>query len=76
MNGRGRKRMSNGDVYWRLEDDKAHGFGIKKFACGDRHEGEYMEDRRCGYGYMCGRMGIDLKGNGRMVKCPEKALKL
>ncbi len=31
-------------------DDRAHGRGVKRFAGGDQHEGEYAFDRRHGYG--------------------------
>lgn len=34
----------------RWHDDKAHGWGMKAFANGDRHEGEYCLDLRQGCG--------------------------
>lgn len=34
----------------RWHDDKAHGWGMKTFANGDRHEGEYCLDLRQGCG--------------------------
>lgn len=55
--------LSNADAYlsvtcadaeracWhRWHDDKAHGWGMKAFANGDRHEGEYCLDLRQGSG--------------------------
>lgn len=35
---------------YRWHDDKAHGWGMKAFANGDRHEGEYCLDLRQGCG--------------------------
>lgn len=32
------------------KDDGACGFGLKVFACGDKHEGQYFNDRRHGHG--------------------------
>lgn len=37
-------------VLCRWHDDKAHGWGMKAFANGDRHEGEYCLDLRQGCG--------------------------
>ena len=43
--------MANQDIYdgeWLC--DKAHGYGVKRFASGDEYRGEYQNDHRHGYG--------------------------
>jgi hypothetical protein len=43
--------------------NRAHGYGVKVFAKGDRHEGYYLNDKRSGFGTYFWANGDRFKGN-------------
>lgn len=52
----------------RWKNDKANGKGCKTFACGDRHEGLYIDDKRQGHGTYQWASGDRYEGNWKNGK--------